>query len=94
MGCTSPELLCVCRAWHSESCDSSEGGDSGAKDSPSSCFLCGLHLTVWMETAGRCFLNRSASSLLCRDVFADCAKQRLAGRASSVTDKVRLSPRR
>lgn len=41
-----------------------------------------------------CFLNRSASSLLCRNVSADCAKQDLAARATGVTDKVRLSPQR
>lgn len=38
--------------------------------------------------------NRSASSLLCRNVAADCAKRHLAARASGVTDKVRLSPQR
>lgn len=63
-----PEPLRVCRAWHGESCDSSEGGDSGAKDSPSSCCLCGLHLTVWMETAGRCFKQVSILSALQRCV--------------------------
>lgn len=51
-----------------------------------------LQLTARGKLLAGLFLNRSASSLLCRNVSADRAKQSLAARATGVADKVRLSP--
>lgn len=51
-----------------------------------------LQPTAWGKLLAGLFLNRSASSLLCRNVSAHRAKQSLAARATGVADKVRLSP--